>query len=272
MEAKFEQFLKERRYLQNVSTRTLDWYRESFQWLVNPDPTQADLMEVVIRMREAGLKATSCNNRIRAINAYLRWAGKPEHVKKMKEPSRVLPTFTSADIKKFLGYKPQGYIETRLHVLVLLLLDTGVRISEALSLRWVDVDFDNMLISVIGKGDKQRVIPFSIELRKHLYKFRHKYALVFSTRTSNQLDQHDVWRDVRALCDQLRIVPPARILHSTRHTFATAYIRRGGDVLLLQQVLGHATLDQTRKYCHLQTSDLQAVHERISLLSERSKG
>ncbi|PSH05783.1 MAG: hypothetical protein CXZ00_01200 [Acidobacteria bacterium] len=51
----FNQFLKERAYLKNVSTRTLGWYRESFKWLEKPNPTQADLTDFVIRMREAGL-------------------------------------------------------------------------------------------------------------------------------------------------------------------------------------------------------------------------
>ena len=73
----FEQFIRERRYITNVSPRTIEWYRESFKWLQIENPTHSDLTEFVIRMREAGLKATSCNNRIRAVNAYLKWAGLP---------------------------------------------------------------------------------------------------------------------------------------------------------------------------------------------------
>src|ERR1700690_2315802 len=69
----FEQFIKERQYLQNVSPRTVEWYRESFKWLGEPQPNKAQLKSFVIRMREKGLKASSCNNRIRAVNAYLQW-------------------------------------------------------------------------------------------------------------------------------------------------------------------------------------------------------
>lgn len=63
MELKFQQFLKERQYLINVSPKTLLWYQQSFRWLGTPDPTQSDITDFVIRMRQAGLKSSSCNNR-----------------------------------------------------------------------------------------------------------------------------------------------------------------------------------------------------------------
>ena len=74
-------------------------------------------------------------------------------------------------------------------------------------------------------------------------------------------------RDVKLLCGRLGFVPPGRTLHSFRHTFAVNYLRRGGSVFHLQKVLGHSTLEMTKRYCNLVTSDLQAVHQRISLLA-----
>lgn len=73
-------------------------------------------------------------------------------------------------------------------------------------------------------------------------------------------------RAVKNLCDPLGFQPPARTLHSFRHTFAVNYLRRGGSVFHLQKVLGHSTLEMTRRYANLVTADLQAVHERVSLL------
>jgi integrase/recombinase XerD len=69
MTEQFEQFIRERQFISNVSLRTVEWYRQSFAWLDNPDPTNDELKSLVIRMREAGLKPASCNNRIRALNA-----------------------------------------------------------------------------------------------------------------------------------------------------------------------------------------------------------
>ena len=76
MEPRFEQFIQERKYLTNVSTSTLEWYEHSFRWLVNPAPTEADLKDMVMRMRAKGNKPTGCNCVIRAVNAYLHWASK----------------------------------------------------------------------------------------------------------------------------------------------------------------------------------------------------
>jgi integrase/recombinase XerD len=85
------QFIKERQYLANVSPATIEWYTQSLHWLGTECPTSADLKNFVLRMRERGLKATACNNRIRAVNAYLKWSGSPLRVPKLKEPEFVLP-------------------------------------------------------------------------------------------------------------------------------------------------------------------------------------
>jgi len=76
-------------------------------------------------------------------------------------------------------------------------------------------------------------------------------------------------RSIKLLCEHLGFAPPARTLHSFRHSFAVFYLRRGGSVFHLQKVLGHSSLEMTRRYANLVTADLQAVHERVSLLSNR---
>jgi integrase/recombinase XerD len=68
---KFEQFIRERQYLTNVSPATLEWYKYSLKWLRTESPTEDELKGAVLRMRQKGLKATGCNSAIRAINAYL---------------------------------------------------------------------------------------------------------------------------------------------------------------------------------------------------------
>lgn len=80
--------------------------------------------------------------------------------------------------------------------------------------------------------------------------------------------RRNVIRDVKLRCQKLGFTPPARTLHSFRHTFAVNYIRRDGSVFHLQKVLGHSTLEMSRRYANLSTVDLQAMHERISLLKQ----
>ena len=98
---RFEQFIKERRYLCNVSERTIEWYEQAFKWLPNENPTEAELKQAVITMREDGLSARSINSYRTALNASLHWLKNPEtkchpacshpRIARMKVEEKVLP-------------------------------------------------------------------------------------------------------------------------------------------------------------------------------------
>jgi len=283
----FTDFIRERRYLNNVSPATISWYTHAFKWLPCESPTQEQLKDTVLRMREKGLKATGCNAAIRAINAYLHWssaAGERKcgagcqhpHIRQLKEPEGVVPTFTAEQVKRLVNWKPKAkhLHQRRLHLLTLLLLDTGCRITEALTLHVRDVDMDNMLLTLDGKGRKQRIVPFSFGLRKALHRFisdfeRKPDSLLFATRENIPVRRMTALRGVKILCGKLGFDAPPRTLHAFRHTFAVNYLRRGGSVFHLQKCLGHSSLEMTRRYANLMTEDLQAIHERVSLLSSR---
>lgn len=171
-----------------------------------------------------------------------------------------------------MTWKPKGKYQRRLHLLVLFLLDTGCRITEALTLHVRDIDLDNLLVRLDGKGRKQRIVPFSFELRRALFKYITEFKpkpdqLLLASTNETQLGRRVMLRDVKLLCRRLGFEPPARTLHAFRHSFGVNYIRRGGSVFHLQKCLGHSTLEMTRRYANLMTEDLQAVHERMSLLS-----
>lgn len=83
----------------------------------------------------------------------------------------MLVTLTDTQIRRLVAFAPRTFPWCRLHVLILTILDTGIRRDEALTLRWTDVDLDNLLLTVIGKGNKQRKVPISFELRKHLFRW-----------------------------------------------------------------------------------------------------
>jgi len=171
-----------------------------------------------------------------------------------------------------VNHKPKGFYQRRLHLLVLILLDTGCRISEALDLHVENIDMDNLLLTLNGKGQKQRRVPFSFELRKVLFRYTREFCsqshmLVLGTRQGCKLGRRVMLRDVKLLSRRLGFAPPSRTLHAFRHTFAVNYLRRGGSVFHLQKVLGHSSLEMTRRYANLMTEDLQAIHQRVSLLA-----
>jgi integrase/recombinase XerD len=224
-------------------------------------------------MREKGLKPTGVNSVARAVNAYLRWSGSPLKIQKLKEPQEIFPTFSAQQVSSIVRWRPKGFYKIRLQLLALILLDTGCRISEALNLRVRDFDMNNLLVLLDGKGRKQRLILFSFELRKRLVRFitdRKRTAddFLLASRNETMLDRHVTLRDLKRMCSKyLGFSPPPRTQHAFRHTFAIGYLRRGGSVFHLQKVLGHSTLEMTRRYANLLTEDLQQMHERVSLLT-----
>lgn len=256
---RFDEFTRERQYLMNVSDHTIRWYRCALKWLPNENPTEDQLNSMVIRMRERGLKATGCNAAIRAINCYLRWSGSPHTVQFLKEPKLVLPTFTNEQVRLLIKYKPKTQFQHRLHLLVMILMDTGCRISEALALHHEDIDLDNMLMKLHGKGDQDRLVPISFQLRKLLFKV--EKGPLFRTVNGTAWKRIGALRSVKLHCQKLGFEPPVRTLHAIRHTFATAYLRHGGSVFHLQKMLGHSSLEMSRRYANLSTTDLSAVHK-----------
>lgn len=276
----FEQFIKERVYLKGVSNRTVEWYKESFKWLGNESPSENDLKTFVMKMREKGLTAASCNNRIRSVNAYLHWQkmGNTKcgsgcshlRVPKLKEELKPVAVYSSADIGKILRFKPSEK-QRRTFTLLLLIFDVGLRVSECISLRVNELDFDNLLISVKGKGNKHRIVPMSQELRKLLWKFcgGEGSRFVFCTHDGKPLMRRNVLRDVKKLCKKIGVAAPKRTVHAARHTMATDYIRKGGNVVKLQRILGHSSVSTTMRYIHLVGADLVEEHSAISILSRR---
>jgi integrase/recombinase XerD len=262
----FTSFLREKQYLQNVSSNTLRWYKHALKWLPSEQPDEAGLKEMVIRMRERGLKATGCNAAIRAINCYLKWSKSPHKIQQLREEKMIMPTFSDSQVKTLINFKPTTAFERRLHLLILILFDTGCRISEALGIRAADIDMDGLLITLHGKGRKDRKVPISFELRKALFRYDAKDKL-FVASTGTPWGRMGALRSVKLHCQKLGFEPPPRTLHSFRHTAALNFVRNGMGVLHLMKMLGHSSLVMSQRYVNLSVSDLQAGHESKSLLN-----
>lgn len=98
-------------------------------------------------------------------------------IPKLKEPDAPKTALRPEQVQKILAYRPPSESARRAWLVSLLILDSGLRINEVLSLRQEDLNFDDLLMTVrLGKGGKSRVVPFSAELRKRLYAFAAKRA------------------------------------------------------------------------------------------------
>ena len=194
-------------------------------------------------------------------------------IPKLKEEQKILATFAASAINSMVSYRASSQGERRLHTLVCLLLDTGLRISEALSLTKNDVDLDNLAIKVYGKGGKHRLVPFSLELRKLLWRWLQRTpgpdaGLLFATKNHTQISVRNCSREFKAFGTKLGIAGVRVSPHTCRHTFACEYLRGGGNLEFLRRILGHSSILTTQRYLRsLGVEDLQAVHDRLSPLA-----
>ncbi len=151
-------------------------------------------------------------------------------------------------------------------------LDTGLRINELLSLRRQNVDIDNLVLRVNGKGNKERLVPISFELRKTLYRYlsKNQSPRLFATATGTAVTVRNAQRDFKSMCQRLGITNVRTSFHTLRHSFAVNYLRRGGNLFYLQRILGHSSITTTERYLRsLGIDDLKAVHNDLSMLSAR---
>jgi integrase/recombinase XerD len=280
----FEQFLNERRYLKNVTSSTIEWYQTVFKAFQRasgtdaPPLTKPTLQQFVVSLRQRGVRPISCNTYIKALNTFCLWAHTEGHLTerlelpRLKVESRIIQTLTDGQMKALLAVKAKRFDQFRLNALVALVIDTGVRIDEALTLRRSDVDLDSLLVTVFGKGRKERRVPFSFELRKVLFRWERIRVrqcpcceLMFPSRQGTSWDQRNSLRGLHLLQDKLAL--PVFGWHRLRHTFATNYLRQGGDIVRLSMVLGHTQITTTQRYLHLLTEDLSASHQKVSILN-----
>ena len=170
--------------------------------------------------------------------------------------SRLLPKALSS--AQVCGLLDQGCRSSRDRLLVLVPLDTGLRLAEIAALR--KDDLAGATIRVTGKGRKSREVPISSGLITELLLIADG-EYVWKSKTGTLLTKRSIGTAFRCIFDRARVSGGA---HSLRHTFATEYLRRGGDLYRLSRILGHSTTRVTEQYLHLVTDDLVEEHRRLS--------
>jgi integrase/recombinase XerD len=221
----FERYLHEGLYLKGWSPKTPTIYRRAFASLQRslqehgPEHvrgnspaqpcqiTKAQLQAWVVWMRLRGMSAAGCNIYIRAMNAFHVWLraeghlSEPVALAQLKVPVKAVTVFSVPDVRAFLASRPKRQTYLRTWTLIALLLDTGCRIDEVLNLTTEAVDFQNLLLTVDGKGGKQRKVPFSEEMRRHLWRYckaRKSTRYLFGTRSGTRLTYRNAYRNIKA--------------------------------------------------------------------------
>lgn len=283
LETLFADFIKEKTFLCDLSVHTLRSYRVSFDKFKKyvAELNKPALTNFVVGMREEGLKPGGCNVKIRAINSFLSWCFENNHttehlkIKQIRTSQPVLKIFSDAHIRALLRYKPKGGYQWRMWAVTCLMIDSGARISEALELKISDINYDQLLITISGKGDKERIIPISIELRKILWSFQTKHRFkvysdfLFCTKEGTSLMYRNYMREMREWCARLGITEVRPSPHGFRHYYAIHYLRQNGDIYRLSRILGHSNVSTTEVYLRsMGVEIIREAHQRLSPLGK----
>jgi integrase/recombinase XerD len=277
----FRKFIADKRFIANLAPRTLDLYERGFGYYerfggpMDHVPSDAEAREMVVRMRETPtFSVTTCNIAIRCWNSFFSWIaerGYGPHVKlpKLKSPKVVMVTFTDADMERILAVRPKRPPLRRAYTILCLLVDCGLRISEALTITKDAIDWTNLMIRVTGKGSKDRIVPMSVSLRKILWEYESRHRQVrmespwlFCTRSGMPLAYRNVRRDFEELFQMAGygMTQNTGFFHAFRRYFSKNYLRRGGNLIYLQQALGHSNIATTRMYVEVEMEDLRRAH------------
>jgi integrase/recombinase XerD len=190
---------------------------------------------------------------------------KPRMEQKLVRPlsmEQVRLLLAKANQKRFFGQ--------RVWTMAVLILDTGLRRAEVIGLKKDDIDFNKGVLRVMGKGGKEREVPFGATSKQALWNYLMRRGelpgqeLLFVNQFGDKICPRWMNKAIRMLGERagikgLRVSP-----HALRHTFATQYILNGGDAFSLQQILGHSTLEMVKVYVGLANRDVALLHRRFS--------
>jgi integrase/recombinase XerC len=179
---------------------------------------------------------------------------------------------TENEILEFLDALPEkNFLQLRNKALFEFLYATGLRISELTELKTADVHFGERLVRVMGKGKKERLVPFheqaaavlSRYLQSLLNEFHYQGERVFVNSRGGTLSQRSVERILPQVYRHLSSSSKHIYPHLLRHSFATHLLQRGANLRVIQELLGHANLATTEKYTTLNFGDLLKTYKKF---------
>jgi integrase/recombinase XerD len=290
MSEMFERFMWFK-HSEGLAPRTIEEYQIHFQWLLDylgQDLSRGEMTLEVFRewvdfmLNDKGLQPTTVNIRVRTMRAFLRWCylekliDTPIHerCKPLKTVEDTIEALTVSEIKTLLNsFDESTFVGFRDKVMVMVLLDSMVRISELLGMKRSNVDYKAGVIKLEAmntKTRKAREVPLSSKTMKLLKDYIIESEdfgeeLLFLTYDGRGMVSN-TWRtrlhEVAHLAGIMKAVRP----HDMRHTGALLYIMNGGDPFSLQKILGHSDMSMTRKYIQMTNIDVKRQHNSFSPL------
>ena len=229
---------------------------------------------------EGGLSPASVAAYVRAIRAFSSWLLEDGFTKEdifarlkvPKVPRKIIRVLSEEEIKRLFAHiNPDCFLGARLHTVVSLFLDTGLRATELCELQLDDVAVEYRRLKVMGKGQKERFVFFGISTQKALLKWKLVWRATvvnpavssfFTNADGSGLTYSALNQAIKRLGNSAGI--PRLHVHLFRHTFAVRFLMNGGGLMELKDILGHTDISTTQRYLSMTPDNLQVQYERFS--------
>ena len=291
--AGIDRFLDHMAVERQASPHTLSNYRRDLmawqdycrqQDIDDPEQLQfAHIQQFMVQEHRRGLSAKSVQRRLSALRSQFKFLMKrgelrndPSTGLRAPKAARKLPQVLDVDEAVRLVELPtDGGLGRRDRALLELLYSSGLRVSELCALRWRDLDLDDSLVTVFGKGSKTRIVPIGSHARMALQDWQMESAAtseapVFPGRAGAAISTRAVQLRLRQLAQRQgvwkRVYP-----HLLRHSFASHMLESSGDLRSVQELLGHADIATTQIYTHLDFQRLATVYDAAHPRAKRKK-
>mgnify|MGYP001096396764 CR=1 FL=1 len=189
-----------------------------------------------------------------------------------KIDKKIPQILTEKEMIMFLDSLPQtGFFKLRNKACFELLYATGLRVSELTNLKIQDIDFAECVLRVMGKGKKERIVPFNDKAKEILLKYLDEAEIKFKVRNEfiflnsrgEKITERSIERIVQKSYKEVMNSNKRVYPHLFRHSFATHLLQRGANLRVIQELLGHENLSTTEKYTTLNYSDLLRVYKKF---------
>ena len=227
-----------------------------------PKAVTLNLVRLYLQRRRETVSPVSVKDAFSMVKIFLNWLAHErviehnpmEGEKPPRVPKRIIQPFSPANLKDLLTLCGTGtdFCSARNTAMVLVFIDSGVRLAEMAGMKISDIDIEAGTIKIFGKGSKERLVGIGKESRRALLRYimarKSKGDILWLTQEKKQISPEGIKMIVRRLRDRAGIVGVRCSPHTFRHTFAVNMVRNGCDLVSLQNLLGHADLEMTQHY------------------------
>ena len=272
-----------------LSKNSLDAYRRDLaafaQWLETARPAVGSLyaagtadLQAYFAARHGDTKASSANRRLSALKRFYQWALRQRHIAEdpclrmasAKQPLRFVHTLSEGQVEALLAAPDlRTPLGIRDRTMLELMYASGLRVSELVALKTLELSMNDGVLRITGKGAKTRLVPFGEQARLWIERYLREARgaildgqqddALFVTGRGGPMTRQMFWVVVKKHAAKAGITAPLSP-HTLRHAFATHLLNHGADLRVVQLLLGHSDISTTQIYTHVARERLKQLH------------